>query len=289
MWQGLLAALECARPVNQLLVGFAVLLGGVLAGAHPLAPDLLLAALATLLALGAGNIWNDLADLREDRINRPARPLPSGRLRPAGAASFSGLLLLGSLAASRGIHSGWLLFVLSCLLLLGWYAWRGKQAGLKGNTAIALLSSLSVLFGALASSPSGVWRAVPAALLAGCVHLGREWAKDLQDLDGDRAAGRRTWVMSAGAKQVSAILRWLMAGAGLVAGLAAALPGQNGLRLAHLLAALLLVGWSLRAAALDLDAPGVAATTARNLKLLLTAGLAVYSLALMLLFVKGAP
>src|SRR5262245_47003802 len=44
----------------------------------------------------SGMIWNDWFDLEQDKRERPFRPLPSGRIRPAEAArAGAGLMLLG--------------------------------------------------------------------------------------------------------------------------------------------------------------------------------------------------
>src|SRR5437588_5137547 len=53
-----------------------------------------------LLASGclysAGMVWNDYFDQEQDRRERPFRPLPSGRIKPAEAVRLgSGLFLLG--------------------------------------------------------------------------------------------------------------------------------------------------------------------------------------------------
>ncbi|NEC73471.1 UbiA family prenyltransferase, partial [Streptomyces rochei] len=53
----------------------------------------------TLLAIGsslclyeAGMALNDWADRAEDAVERPHRPLPSGRVRPAAALTAAGVL-----------------------------------------------------------------------------------------------------------------------------------------------------------------------------------------------------
>src|SRR2546423_1408094 len=54
---------------------------------------------------GAGMVWNDYFDLEQDRKERPFRPLPSGRIRPAAAARLGAALLAAGLALAAA--SGW--------------------------------------------------------------------------------------------------------------------------------------------------------------------------------------
>jgi 4-hydroxybenzoate polyprenyltransferase len=73
---------------------------------HPRPTDLDLWALALLLAASsllyiAGVVFNDVFDIEIDRIERPNRPLPSGRVSLRGASKFGWkALLLGVLSAA---------------------------------------------------------------------------------------------------------------------------------------------------------------------------------------------
>ncbi|MZG15114.1 prenyltransferase, partial [Streptomyces sp. SID5914] len=60
------------------------LAGAAAAGARP-GPRTLLAIGSSLCLYEAGMALNDWADRAEDAAERPHRPLPSGRIRPAAA------------------------------------------------------------------------------------------------------------------------------------------------------------------------------------------------------------
>src|SRR5439155_8490530 len=45
----------------------------------------------------AGMVWNDFFDVEQDRRERPFRPLPSGRVSRAAAATLGTILLLAGL------------------------------------------------------------------------------------------------------------------------------------------------------------------------------------------------
>ena len=85
------AAAEVLRPANCAITFASVLLGGWL-GPHAISPALLLAALSASLIMAGGNALNDLCDIEADRINKPGRPLPSGRL-PVWAARLQAVVL----------------------------------------------------------------------------------------------------------------------------------------------------------------------------------------------------
>ena len=61
-------------------------------------PAFVLALLASFCAYWAGMILNDVVDIEEDRIARPSRPLPAGRISPVIAGHVAnGMLLIGPL------------------------------------------------------------------------------------------------------------------------------------------------------------------------------------------------
>jgi len=279
------ALLEACRPLNAGLALLACLLGALLAGGTARLSLAVPPALATAFSLAAGNLWNDLADQAEDRINRPRRPLVSGRLRPATAWAGAWVLVLaaGLLAvASGGAPS--LAFVLACQAALAWYARGGKQAGLAGTAAVALMGGLAVVYGAAAvawEDPAAqASRALVPAALATLLHALRELVKDLEDREGDIRAGRRSWVLDRSGTAV----RRLLAGLALATPLpplAALWAAQDPLplRFAHLLALLLPVLLLRGLRSLDLDSPSALAGASRGLKLVLGAGLLLYAAA----------
>src|SRR5260221_5161314 len=72
-----------------------ILLGTLVTGAllaQPLASGLLLAASGCLYC--SGMVWNDFFDLDVDRMERPFRPLPSGKIAKRTAGLLAAILLL---------------------------------------------------------------------------------------------------------------------------------------------------------------------------------------------------
>ncbi len=92
-WLQLLRAPNLFTVPGDALAGFLLASGGI---PHPL---MLAVMLASMCFYGAGLLLNDLADLEEDRRERPNRPLPSGAADPrivriaTGILACAGLLL----------------------------------------------------------------------------------------------------------------------------------------------------------------------------------------------------
>lgn len=108
--------LELCRASNLPTVWTNTLAAAVLSG--PGAPGRALAAGAsvTLTYLG-GMALNDVLDLEEDRLKKPDRPIPSGRVSRQGAAWFAaalfaaGLAILPVFAPGRAVLAGLALIV----------------------------------------------------------------------------------------------------------------------------------------------------------------------------------
>ncbi|OON81784.1 SCO3242 family prenyltransferase [Streptomyces tsukubensis] len=132
----------------------------------------------TALAIGgslclyeAGMALNDWADRAEDAVDRPHRPIPSGRVKPGAAlVAAGGLTAAGlALAASAGRPA---LLAASALAATVW----GYDLALKhtpaGPATMAAARSLDLLFGAAATGPASdagrrLRAAAPAAAVLG--------------------------------------------------------------------------------------------------------------------------
>jgi len=156
-----------------------------------------------MLVAGGGNALNDCCDLEADRINRPRRPLPSGRLSPGFAKTTSVVLFAAGLALGAAVSPASAAIALAVTGMLVFYAIRGKRLGIAGNLLVALAGALAFVYGGVAAGqprPS----LVPAAF-ALLMHLAREMVKDVQDLEGDRAIGARTTAIVHGERKTLAM------------------------------------------------------------------------------------
>lgn len=202
--------LRLVRAHNLLLAVAGVLAGGWIAlGRVTLSRELVLAALSGAALGAAGNALNDLHDVAADRVNHPGggRPLAAGRLRHGAAGSTIVAAVLVGLG-SAGLVSGALIALAAvALAVMVAYSPLLKTRGIPGNLAVAVVAGLPLPYGALAVGVP--WAGVVPWTLAAWLHLVREVVKDVDDEAGDRAAGRRTLVLTighAGALRVAAAL-----------------------------------------------------------------------------------
>jgi geranylgeranylglycerol-phosphate geranylgeranyltransferase len=174
-----------------LIAFISVLLGAFLSsGEAALMLPAVYVAIAAFLILSAGNAINDCCDVEIDRINKPNRPIPSGRLSRREAVTFAVICSTIGVALSFLVNLGAILISVSVVLLLALYAVKLKRTPLLGNALVALLTGLTFISGGVAvERPLG---AIIPALFAFLFSLGRELVKDIEDVKGDKALGART-------------------------------------------------------------------------------------------------
>jgi geranylgeranylglycerol-phosphate geranylgeranyltransferase len=154
---------------------------------------------------GAGNAINDYYDCDIDKVNRPNRPIPSGRISPRMAYNYSLILfLLGCLSAA---FVNWICLSLAAFnsILLFLYARNLKATLLAGNITVAFLTGSTFLFGGAAVGMQGLLTNQVPFFLSFLVSMSREIAKDIEDMAGDMAGGARTLPILAG-EHTSAVL-----------------------------------------------------------------------------------
>ncbi|MET9155193.1 SCO3242 family prenyltransferase [Streptomyces griseoflavus] len=134
------------------------LAGAAAAGVRP-GPRTLLAIGSSLSLYAAGMALNDWADRAEDAVERPHRPIPSGRVRPAAALTAAGALTgTGlALAAAAGRPA---LAVATPLAATVWAYDLGLKHTPAGPAAMAAARGLDLLLGAAATAGGtrgGTW------------------------------------------------------------------------------------------------------------------------------------
>ncbi|WP_415943125.1 SCO3242 family prenyltransferase [Streptomyces sp. 067-1] len=140
------------------------LAGAAAAGARP-GPRTLLAIASSLCLYEAGMALNDWADRAEDAVERPHRPLPSGRIRPAAALTAAGALTGAGLALAAGAGRP-ALAVAAPLAATVWAYDLALKHTPAGPAAMAAARGLDLLLGAAATG-GGTRAALPSAALLG--------------------------------------------------------------------------------------------------------------------------
>ncbi len=176
------------RPVNFLITFFSITVAALICatGLFPLS-KIFLAALSGALAAASGNVINDIFDIEIDKINRPDRPLPSGRMSLKEAFILYFLLIIISLVSAYFINPAAFIIDLTALAILFFYSFRFKKIILIGNLIVAFLTALAFIYGGIAV---GNFRdALIPALFAFLINFIREIVKDMEDIDGDLKNG----------------------------------------------------------------------------------------------------
>lgn len=181
-----------AAPAAGVVGGAVAATGGWPADPLPIAMGLL----SSLLLTGASNGLNQIADIETDRINRPDRPLPSGRMSLGAAWWLTGVLLAGALAAAVPAGVGFLACVVITVPVTAAYSFpplRTKRIPFLANATIATPRGLLLVLAGWAVG-GGLWRH-EAWILGGLCWLyifGAATTKDFADAEGDRATGCTT-------------------------------------------------------------------------------------------------
>ena len=183
----MLEMLEMMRPLNGIMGMVGVLAGGVIALGSlsaVLTAPFLFALAAVFLITGAGNVFNDYVDIEADRINRPERPIPSGKVRRNSALVFSIVLFLTGNFFALMING--LCFTIALLnsVLLILYSVSLQHKILLGNLTIGYLVGSIFLFGGAVFLKVNL--VLILAALAMLTTITREIVKDLEDMEGDR-------------------------------------------------------------------------------------------------------
>ena len=226
------AYLDLARPFTLVAPALGFISGALTAvGAAPREPwsaallvyPLVGSAMAALLN-GGNNALNQIYDLEIDRVNKPKRPLTSGRLGIAQAwwftnVSYALALVLAWLVAPGGRHECFWLVAIAvvCTYIYSVPPLRTKRLGIWANITIAIPRGVLLKVAGWSSVKTivGVEPWYIGAIF-GLFLLGATTTKDFADMDGDRRGGCRTLPIQYGVRRAawmispSFVIPWLM-------------------------------------------------------------------------------
>jgi chlorophyll/bacteriochlorophyll a synthase len=213
------AYVDLARPFTLVAPALGFVSGALTAvGAaprEPWSPSLLVAplvgsAMAALLNAG-NNALNQIYDLDIDRVNKPTRPLPSGRLTIANVWWFTNIsyaisLVLAWIVAPGGRHECFWLVAIAvvCTYLYSVPPFRTKRLGIWANVTIAIPRG-TLLKVAGWSSVKTIMGVEPwyIGAIFGLFLLGATTTKDFADMEGDRLGGCRTLPIRYGVRRAA--------------------------------------------------------------------------------------
>ena len=204
------------RPVNSVMMGFAVLVGAAIGGSISLFSsvfDLTMAFLTGFMLTASAMAVNDYYDRDIDAINEPERPIPSGSVTPEEALAFSGFLSVMGLIAAYSTSLNNLVIAVFAWIAMMTYSTVGKKTGLLGNIIVSVCISLPFIYGSVMLPEGNLESSLLFALIVFLANTGREVTKGIVDIEGDQALGVKTVAVSRGSSFAAlvSVLCYLMA------------------------------------------------------------------------------
>jgi geranylgeranylglycerol-phosphate geranylgeranyltransferase len=199
------------RPINCVMMGFAVLVGAVLAAPQFATINwlnILFGFLTGFTFCAAAMVINDYYDRKIDAINEPARPLPSGLIKTREALAFmAALIVIGFVFAIMvsPLSFGVLCFGVAAasLAITGTYLTIGKRSGLPGNFLVSICVAIPFIYGSVTVIGTVGLNVVLFASMAFLSNTGREITKGIVDVKGDSAEGVKTLAVRHGEKRAA--------------------------------------------------------------------------------------
>jgi geranylgeranylglycerol-phosphate geranylgeranyltransferase len=199
------------RPQNCFIGGLTVIAGVAIAysvqwqnigpGLYSILYLFIYGYITYFLVAAGGNVVNDIFDIEVDKINRPHRALPSGRMTIRQAWWFVALLsVLGIIFAwipGRPVSA----LIVICFEIIGYaYAAKVKTLGIAGNFMVAFSFAFGLIYGSVAYAeilgtltvnpiPIPTWLFFFTAFL---ILQARETIKGAEDVEGDKLRDVRT-------------------------------------------------------------------------------------------------
>jgi geranylgeranylglycerol-phosphate geranylgeranyltransferase len=202
------ALVQLMRPINCVMMGFAVFVGAVLASPAFAVGEwlkIVFGFLTGFMLCAAAMVVNDFYDRKIDAVNEPSRPIPSGVVSGREALALVFILTI----------VGFVFAVLTSLLCLGvaaisWvivvtYVTAGKRTGLPGNFLVSACVATPFIYGSFAVLdwvPLNVWLFASMAFLS---NTGREITKGIVDVKGDFEGNVKTIAVRYGERNSAAV------------------------------------------------------------------------------------
>ena len=181
--------IDIIRPVNCLMIVFTLLLstyiGYAFAGTTIIYLDVIIAVIVTFLIFSGGNVINDYFDVEVDKINRPNRPIPSGKISKKRAYNLAIAFFLIAGGLSTLLNAYAIIIVWVNIFFVYLYS-KIKEKTPYGSLFVGYFVGSAFLFGGVISNVASLKILSILALLAFLSNVAREITKDIEDVDGDK-------------------------------------------------------------------------------------------------------
>jgi 4-hydroxybenzoate polyprenyltransferase len=170
--------------------------------------------LPAVLTAAAGYIVNDIYDVNTDLINAPERVIIGKTMTKKQGFIVYFVLNVVSLLVSYKLSESYLIVNLCIITMLFLYAQQLKGMPLIGNLIVALCSAAVVASCTLIcdfETGAGIMNIIGYIIFAFLISLIREIVKDMEDAEGDKQVGHKTYPILFGNKGAK-IICYIFAG-----------------------------------------------------------------------------
>ena len=232
--------LDLARPFTLLAPFLGILSGALIASGYmhnySLMLNGILAGVTGSLLNAASNAINQYYDLEIDAINKPDRPLPSGRMTVPQVMTFAWILYAVCVILGFMVNVQYLIVVLISTAFTWGYSAppiRFKNNGIFANIAMAVPRGFLMIVGGWVAIRPEDWTNPTPWLIGLIIFLfvvGAASTKDFADVKGDKEGGAFTVVVVYGFKKAAWIIAPFLVIPYIVLPIVAILAGPDNLR-----------------------------------------------------------
>lgn len=197
------------RPLNFFITFLSIHLSVIIANkSSAFSVEAFLGALAGSLIGGAGMVINDYFDVEIDKVNRPERPIPSGKISLKSALVYYFVLNFIALVLVSQTNIYAFVIALISVFLIFFYSYKLKSKGLIGNFVVGFMTGLAFIFGGAIGE-----NVVPLLfpfIFGLLINFAREILKDVEDIEGDRIKNLQTFPIVYGEEKSLKIFTFLI-------------------------------------------------------------------------------
>jgi len=202
------AYLRLMRPVNCLMMGFAVIVGATLTSLNLSSlswSNLIYGFITGFMLTAASMAINDYYDREIDAVNEPNRPIPSGLIKPKEALAFAFILTAIGFATAYLANIPCFLIAIIAWIFFVTYTTVGKRSGLPGNFLVSLCVAIPFIYGSYTVANVVELNVLIYASMAFLSNTGREITKGIVDVKGDEMQKVKTLAVRYGEKNAAII------------------------------------------------------------------------------------
>ena len=196
--------LQIRRPLNCLMMGFAVIVGASLVSTLNITLNLFFGFVTSFALTAASMVINDYYDREIDAINEPNRPIPRGDVSPKEALIFALALSVVGLVAAFETNMPSLVVAIAALGISIVYITKGKGTGLPGNFLVSATVVIPFVYGGLAVGQLQASTLLFVAIVF-LSNTGREITKGIVDVEGDKSHNIKTIAVTHGERTAAIV------------------------------------------------------------------------------------